>query len=295
MVPSAFLLTESLLVGVRDPLEGRTFPVQMTAREFGVPARVDQDHSTSVAGGLVLERKKETNSFTSQRIEGQLVQLVATTLGTVVHGAEELMEDNQQGFTAVLQRSFSDALSGRRLNERIRGLGGVEPLGVLNSPALISVAKESGQAADTINGANIQNMALRVWNYERAVWLANPDTRTQLAQAAIDTADGSRWIFQPAQREGEPDMLDGRPCFFTEFASALGDKGDLICGVWSEYLDGTLQPGTTTSSVHVRFDRHEEAFKFWTRGDGQPWWLSTLQARFGANTVSPFVTLAERA
>ena len=267
----------------------------MTSRQFAVNARVDADHSTSVAGSLVLERKRETDSFTARRVEGELIQLVATTLGVVVHTAEELMEDNPLAFTAFLLRSFSDALAGRRINERLRGLGGVEPLGVLNADCLITVAKESAQSADTINGANIQNMSSRVWNYDQAIWLANPDTRSQLMQASVDSAVGSRWLFQPAQREEDTDMLDGRPCFFTEFASALGDAGDLVCGTWSQYLDGTLQPGTTVSSVEVRFDRREETFKFTHRGDGAPWWLSPLTPKFGANTLSPFVTLAERA
>ena len=64
--------------------------------------------------------------------------------------------------------------------------------------------------------------------------------------------------------------------FYSEFASKLGDLGDLILGCWSEYLDGLYQPFQSAESIHARFDRHEPALKFWTRNAGAPWWLTSL-------------------
>ena len=69
----------------------------------------------------------------------------------------------------------------------------------------------------------------------------------------------------------------------------------MILGVWSEYLDGTYEPVRGVSSVHVRFIEDEKSFKFWTRLDGAPWWNSVLTPRIGVASLSPFVTLAERA
>ena len=47
--------------------------------------------------------------------------------------------------------------------------------------------------------------------------------------------------------------------------------------------------------MHVRFENHEQVFKFWTENAGAPWWRSALTPKNGANTLSPFVTLAARA
>ena len=46
----------------------------------------------------------------------------------------------------------------------------------------VSIAKESGQAADTIVSANVIKIAARCWGLNQAVWLANHDCRPQLYQ-----------------------------------------------------------------------------------------------------------------
>ena len=183
-------------------------------------------------------------------------------------------------------------MNGVRLNERIRGTGSGEPLGVLNAvECLIVVSKETVQSPDTILGDNIANMMLRSWSYQTAVWLANGDTRSQLIQATFSDVQ----LYQFSRVEGQPDTLAGRPIFYSGYMPTLGDQGDLLLGAWSEFLDGLYQPFQSAESVFVRWIQHEHAFKFWMRGDGRPWWTSTLTPRIGAATQSPFVVLEERA
>ena len=86
----------------------------------------------------------------------------------------------------------------------------------------------------------------------------------------------------------------GKPIFFIEDCSALGDKGDIICGNWSQYLEGFRGGMDFAESMHVRFEYNERAFRVVTRNDGAPWWRTALTPKKG-NTRSPFVTLAERA
>lgn len=93
---------------------------------------------------------------------------------------------------------------------------------------------------------------------------------------------------------GFPDMLLGRPIYYSEFASKLGDVGDIILGNWSQFLEGIYQPLQSAESVHVRFLNHERTFKFWLRNAGAPWWRSALTPAKSSDTLSPFVTLAAR-
>jgi hypothetical protein len=51
----------------------------------------------------------------------------------------------------------------------------------------------------------------------------------------------------------------------------------------------------TDQSMHVRFLYNEQAFRFIMRINGQPIWQSALTPYKGANTLSPYVTLAARA
>jgi hypothetical protein len=89
-------------------------------------------------------------------------------------------------------------------------------------------------------------------------------------------------------------MLLGRPIFYSEYASTIGDPGDLILGNWSQYLDGLYQPLQSAESVHVRFVEHERTFKFWVRNAGAPWWRSALTPAESTTTLSPFVVIEDR-
>jgi hypothetical protein len=279
-----------------DPTAGRTLPVQMDAPIVEVPARSDKDHSTSAAGGLIVTRKPETVEAQASRVALEQVRLQATSLVGLSFATEELWMDSPGTFISILGPAFEDQFNVHMLKEKIRGGGGNEFLGVLNSPARVTVAKEGGQGADTIVSENVLKMAERCWGYSRALWLAVHDARRQVSKLAIEVGTaGVIPLFQPATRPDLPDMLWGRPIYFTEHCSQLGDEGDLILADWSQYLEGLYQPLDTVGSVHVRWSNHERVMKFWLRNAGAPWWRSPLTPANGANTLSPVVTLAERA
>ena len=88
-----------------------------------------------------------------------------------------------------------------------------------------------------------------------------------------------------------PDLLLGRPIFFSEFIPDLGTRADLSCINWSQYLEGTYQPLQNDESIHVRFLNNERTFRFTMRNDGQPWWRSALTPRNGGPTLSPQIVL----
>src|SRR5690606_34274109 len=130
--------------------------------------------------------------------------------------------------------------------------------------------------------------------YGNAIWLANHDTLPQLMLMNQAIGTGGAVVWQPSAREGEPELLLGRPIVFTEFTKTIGDAGDIVLGNWSQYLEGTLTPMQQAESMHVRFENHERTFKFWVENDGRCWWRSPLTPKNSAATLSPFVTLAAR-
>ena len=81
----------------------------------------------------------------------------------------------------------------------------------------------------------------------------------------------------------------------TEHAQTLGDVGDIILTDLSAYATGTRGGGLRAdSSIHLRFDIAETAFRFMFEVDGKPWLLSALTPANSANTLSTMVTLAVR-
>lgn len=296
-----FLVPTGLMPGVMqiepesDPTSALTMKLPMETPSINVNARVDKDHSTSVAGGLTVSRKDETGAGTATRMKFEQINLKASSLFGAAYATEELLVDSPSSFAALVAQGFEQAFVDHLLNEKINGSGVGEFQGVVNSGAFISIAKESAQTADTIVGANITKMRARCWGYKNAVWLANHDTYNQLLSAHIAGTNGDIFLFNPSTGEDVPDMLLGRPIIFTEYTKTLGDANDLLLVNWTQYLEGLYQPMQSAESIHVRFLNNERTFKFWLRNDGKSWWTSALTPRNSSNTLSPFVGLAERA
>ena len=298
-VPTA-MLPQMLTIGWEgDPTLGRTQPIPMAAPMVEIPARVDKDHRESVSGGFVVTRKPETVAGTLSRMETEKVTLRATSVFGLGASSEEVLTDSLISFIAIVEAGFRDQFAFHMLTEKIRGGGGDEYLGVLNSRAKVVVAPEAGQDAGTILAENVVNMRSRCWGYGNAIWLANHDTLPQLIKLAIVVSDGEGagglvTIYKQSMEDDRPDMLLGRPIFYHEALSTVGQEGDLILVNWSQYLEGLYQPIQSAESVHVRFVNHERMFKFWLRNAGAPWWNAPLKPHKSADTLSPIVTLQAR-
>jgi HK97 family phage major capsid protein len=294
-----FLAPEALLGPVRrvppgaDPMSATT-PLIMPAARVKIPARVDRNHSSSVTGGIVISRTQETVDAVASRGELEQVTFEANSAIGLTFVSDRLTDGAAPMLEEWLARCYEDAFVNMARTERLFGTGTGEGLGVLNSPCLITVAKEAGQAADTIVKANIDNMEARSWDYGRATWVANYNTRPQLKSLVQVVGTGGNAVPYLTCVDGQ-ELLDGRPIYFTDIAKTLGDRGDVVLGVWAEYVDATYKPLELAASMHVRLIQGEVAFRAWTRCDFRPWWRSALTPKNGTLTLSPFVTLAERA
>ncbi len=293
LVPEGFSPNMLKLDPEPDPTAALTTKIPMESPSIPIPARVDKDHSTSVTGGFTVTRKAETAAATASRMQVEQIKLQANSLFGFSYATEEILTDSLISFVSMIASSFSEEFTSVILQERLNGTGVGEYLGVLNSPALITVAKEDGQAANTLRHANILKMRSRAWGYENAIWMANHDTIPKLGTLNEAVGTGGQLLWQTDARQDIPDSLMGRPLVFSEYVATLGDANDIILVNWKEYLEGLLQPLQSAESIHVRFAEHERAFKFWMRNAGLPWWTSVLTPLNGA-TRSPIVGLAAR-
>jgi len=294
LVPSGFVPTLLQVAGEGDPTAGRTTLLPMEAPTVAIPARVDKDHTSSVTGGLRVYRRSETQSVTSARMEIEQVKLTATALMGLSYATEELIADSAITFAALLEAGFRTEFSSKILYEKIHGTGAGQMEGVLNAPCIVQQDKEVGQAADTIVYNNVVKMRSRCWGYQNAIWLYNQDCLPQLATMILPAGTGGTPMWQNSAREGEPDMLWGRPAFPTEYCPTIGDAGDLLLGNWSQYIEGLYQTLESAESLHVRFETNERTFRFLMRNDGRCWWRTALTPKKSAKTLSPFVKLQAR-
>lgn len=291
-----FLIPVGLMPGVKalspeaDPLAPLTTKVDMGGlRLLKINARVDKDHSSSVSGGLTVYRRTEAGTVSASRTKFEQVELQANELFGVTYASEELLAQSPVSFASLLSNFFSDEFAAKVFEERLNGVGVGCYQGIANSPALVTVSKESGQAADTVVFANIVKMIARCWRYGQAVWLANPTVYPQLRQMV---QPGSTI---PIFATGVPGIatLEGRPIYFHERLAAVGDLGDIILVNPAEYLESDGGGIEQASSIHVRFLEHEQTFKFWKTNAGAGWWRTALTPKRGS-TISPFIYLEAR-
>ena len=248
-------------------------------------------------GGVRAFWMDEGAALTASKTKIEMLSLLLKKLGALVYVTDELLAD-AVALENFITRRVPMELNFVAENAIIRGTGGGQPLGILNAPATVSVAKETGQAAATILWDNIKNMWSRMWAPSRsnAVWFINQDLEPQLMSMSQVVGTGGVPVYLPANgAAGSPfASLMGRPVIPIEYCSTVGTVGDIIFADLGQYI--TIDKGgvQSASSMHVRFLNNEMAFRFIMRIDGQPLWTSALTPFQGTNTQSPFITLATR-
>jgi len=278
----------------------RRIPVSANANGMKINAideisRADGSRWGGVRAYWTAEAGDKTNATPSFR----QMELSLKKLTGLAYATDELLAD-ANALESVLMTAFSEEFGFKLDDAIINGDGAGKPLGIMVSPALVSVAKEAGQPADSLQSENLIKMWARCYNRPRlnAVWFINQDIEPQLFTLGIQIGMGGSTVYMPpgglsAQPYG---TLFGRPVIPIEQCATLGDKGDIVLADMSQYVlieKGGIQ---SASSIHVRFVNDESVFRFVYRVDGQPIWHSPLTPYKGsANTVSPFITLDARA
>ena len=299
LIPDEFRSTLLSIAVDKTNILQKTMKIPMSSNSIDIPFVNGFDRSGGlVHGGVQFNWLEEEAQYSETKPKIGRIGLKLKKLAGLCYATTEILEDSPISMQPLLKAAFTDALAWTLDGVFINGTGAGQPLGIMNAPALISVAKESGQAADTIQYENILNMYARLWRTQGAVFLANRDTLPRLATMNLPVGTGGIPVWQPANAAaGSPNnTLMGLPLIFTEHCRTLGDVGDIILADWSQYLVGQKSGGLKfASSIHLKFNYDQTAFKFTLRIDGQPWWKSAMTPRYGTDTLSPFVALAARA
>jgi HK97 family phage major capsid protein len=256
-------------------------------------------------GGVQVYRRAEADTVTASKPKLGMLEIRLEDLMGICYTTDRAMRD-ATSLGQIIQKAFASEFSFKVDDEIIRGTGAGQALGLLNSPALVSVAKETSQVAATLVAENVIKMRarLRARNRANSVWLINQELETQLPQMNIKIKNvagsenvGGFGVYMPANGLSQTgfDTLFGRPVIPIEQAEALGTKGDIFLVDLGEYLlirKGALE---TAESIHVRFLYGENTFRFTYRINGAPAWKTALTPYKGSATQSPFITLDTRA
>ncbi len=258
--------------------------------------------ATTVFGGIQVYWRAEGGSVVASRPTLMEVKIDLESLMGVAYATDELMQDTtfmsqlySRGFTTAIQRETEETI--------IDGSGVGKPKGILQSGALVVVAKESGQAADTVEYKNFAHMwgRLNATARRNAVWIMHPDVEEQLPFLSLPIGTGGVPVYLPPSGAfGTPlgstplATLFGKPIIPSDHCSALGDQGDVILSDLKEYFLAVKGGVQTASSIHVAFLTAENCYRFIFRVNGRTKKNQPVTIKNSSNKRSAFVTLAAR-
>jgi len=249
-------------------------------------------------GGVQSYWASEAGTVTSSKPKFGQLDLRLKKLMALSYATDELLQDSN-ALESIISDAFNEEIGFKVDDAIMNGTGAGQPLGILNSDALVTVAKESGQDGGTLVTENIVKMWSRLYGKSRAnaVWFINQDIEPELFTMSLAVGTGGVPVYMPANGlAGSPyGTLMGRPVIPIEHCSTLGTVGDIVLADMSQYMLIDKGGVKSDASMHVRFLYDEMAYRFITRLDGQPLWKKALTPFKGSNTQSPFVALATRA
>lgn len=271
----------------------KKIPISTNANGMKINA-IDEDSRANGSrwGGVQTYWEGEADEITSSKPKFRQMELSLKKLTGLCYATDELLQD-AAALEAVIRQAFAEEFGFKIDDAILSGSGEGEPLGILNSGAIVTVAKEASQT-DTITVENLIKMWNRLWSRSRAnaVWYINQELEPYLYTLKI----GDKPVYIPAGGLSEKPYgtLFGRPVVPIEQCSAAGEVGDIILADIGQYLLIDKGGIKSASSIHVRFLYDENVFRFIYRVDGKPIWTKPLTPYKGSATVSPFVTLAKR-
>jgi len=247
------------------------------------------------SAGISANWRAEGTQMTPDKLALKASRMELHDLYAFAAVTEEMLSDAPR-LNAQLQAKAGQAIAYKAAEAVMFGNGAGQPLGYMESGALVTVAKESGQSAATIVPANINKMysRLTVPAGDQPFWVANRDIFPQLQ--AMGFGSDTPLFYPPTGITGAPNgTLLGYPVVYTEHAQTLGTLGDLSLVTPSGYFAAVRGGGVQfASSIHLWFDYGAQAFRWTFRMGGQPMLSEPISPDKGSATKSHFVALATR-
>jgi len=275
------------------------YPISNNANRLKINA-IDEDSRADGSrwGGVQAYWVNEADAFTASKPKVRQIELSLEKLTGLCYATDELLQD-ATALEAVIMDAFPKEFTFKVEDAVVNGTGAGQPLGILNSGAVIQVAKDSGDSGATVSTADVLAMWSRLFATSRrnAVWLINQDVEPKLYPLTLGSGTAVQLLYSPPGTAGNPNaygLLLGKPVIPSEHQATLGTPGDIVLADLSQYVLIDKGAPSAASSIHVRFLNDETTFRFVYRVDGQPTWKKPLTPKNGTATLSPFVSLATR-
>ena len=304
-VPVQFYADLLRLMAEKAFVRERCTVLPMQSRSLLIPALKQSSTTFSRGqsqffGGVVMTWTPEAVTMTETEPVFREIEIVANDLMFYTISSNQLLQDNAVALDTLLTTIFQEAVAWSYDYYILQGgQAGNEPTGIVNAPGTYF---QSRTAVNSFLLPDVANMMSRLYapSWDNACWIINPSVIPQLVRMTNNAAASPflTWL-NPTPHSGEggpisqkfPAVLAGLPVYWSEKASYLGAKGDVILADLSKYVVGDRLSIQVEASPYPGFTRNQMYWRVVTRWSGQPWMDSPITLADQTMTVSPYVCL----
>jgi HK97 family phage major capsid protein len=247
----------------------------------------DQSHG-DLYGGIWFGWTSEGNTKTNTEIKVGSVEYKPYEWSGYAVLTDKMMRNASQ-LEAIVTQKYKEGLIGFEDYYFLQGTGVGQPLGVINSPATISVSRNT---ALHIYYVDICNMLNQFIDSNKAVWVINKACKSEIMN--LKDANNNNIFIQGDISKKIPDTLVGIPIKWTFKVPAIGYKGDIGLYDFSKYMIKDGYGPAFDKSKHVYFLSNRTCLKMFGNVDGKPWLKGSLTADDNSTEISPFVVLTTK-
>jgi HK97 family phage major capsid protein len=288
--------TELMSVSPEDAIvRPRAQIIRMTRRQIDIPV-LDQSGTTASKphwfGGLQFYWQEEGAEKTESDPKFKAVTLTARELIGYTRAPNALVDDAAISLNDFFSgpMGFAGGVAWMEDDAFLTGTGVGQPLGVLNSPCIVSVARTA--KAGHVTYTDLARMrAAFLATGGSGVWVINQGLMDEII-TLNGPAGNPSYVWAPNAATGLPGTLLGLPVFWTEKTPAPGSAGDVLLANFPFYLVGDRQATTIDSTQYDQWKYNKTSWRVVHRVDGQPWLAQPLTLKDGSTQISPFVRLS---
>ena len=178
-------------------------------------------------------------------------QIDAHKVGTLIKVSEELLDDSAFDLQSYISKEFTRRIGAKEEEAFLIGDGSKKPTGILHATAGAQVGvTAAGAAAITADELIDLYYSLKSPYRKNAIWVLN-DGSIRAIRKLKDLS--GQYLWQPGLRQGEPDMLLGKPLYTSAYMPniAAGAK-TILFGDLSYYWIGDRK-GITFKRLNERY------------------------------------------
>ncbi len=247
-------------------------------------------------GGVQAYWKGEYQQYQASKPTFNQMEIQLQKLTGLAFVTDELLED-APAIASIIQQAFADEFRFKIDDAILNGTGTGMPLGILKTGTGGNAALVTATAGDSY-----AESVLAMWDRmqardrNKAVWVINQDLETELMKMYLSTGESSgQLIYMPQNGlSASPyGKLLSRDVLTCEQSPAKNSLGAMALLDLSQYALIERYAGVkSATSVHVRFEYDEMAFKFTWRVGGAPLVKSAVTPFSSSVTRSPYVALS---